>query len=70
MSWDFPSHHDHLAPEQHMRCQEVLTRRDGSTYICGLPWTSAVHPPDQYRHWCPALEAGGDCMHFEEPTDD
>lgn len=33
---------------------------------CGLTWTSAVHPPDQFRHWCSALEAGYDCMHFED----
>jgi hypothetical protein len=32
---------------------------------CGLSWTSVQHPPDQFRHWCSALEAGGDCMHFE-----
>lgn len=33
---------------------------------CGRLWYSAVHPPDQFRHWCSALEAGGDCMHFED----
>jgi hypothetical protein len=37
-----------------------------STRKCGASWTSAVHPPDQFRHWCSALEAGGDCMHFED----
>jgi hypothetical protein len=33
---------------------------------CGASWTSALHPPDQFRHWCSALEAGADCMHFED----
>ncbi len=33
---------------------------------CGRSWTSVVHPPDQFRHWCSALENGWDCMHFEE----
>jgi hypothetical protein len=32
---------------------------------CGLPASSVVHPPDQFRHWCSVLEAGGDCMHLE-----
>lgn len=32
---------------------------------CGNEWTSVVHPPDQFRHWCGVLEAGGDCMHME-----
>lgn len=33
---------------------------------CNREWTSAVHPPDQFRHWCSILEAGGDCMHMED----
>jgi hypothetical protein len=38
---------------------------DDEGRVCGKVWTSAVHPPDQFRHWCSALEAGADCMHFE-----
>ena len=60
--WD----HEHEADSRDDPCEAVLGRRDGSDYLCGRPWTSAVHPPDQYRHWCSVLEAGGDCMHFEE----
>jgi len=48
------------------RCTVEMTRKDGSTYICGASWTSVLHPPDQFRHWCSALEAGYDCMHFED----
>jgi hypothetical protein len=48
------------------KCAEVMFRKDGSEYVCGREWTSAVHPPDQFRHWCSALEAGYDCMHFED----
>lgn len=33
---------------------------------CNRTWTSVVHPPDQFRHWCSILEAGGDCMHMED----
>jgi hypothetical protein len=33
--------------------------------VCGASWTSVLHPPDQFRHWCSALENGWDCMHFE-----
>ena len=47
-------------------CAEEMTRKDGTTYICGNPWTSVLHPPDQFRHWCSALENGYDCMHFED----
>lgn len=48
------------------RCAHVMARKDGTTYKCGADWTSVLHPPDQFRHWCSALEAGGDCMHFED----
>lgn len=61
----FYSDHDHLGDPADP-CREVLTRKDGSSYVCGRPASSAVHPPDQYRHWCSALEAGADCVHFEE----
>ena len=47
------------------KCVVEMRRRNGSTYKCGATWTSVLHPPDQFRHWCSALEAGGDCMHFE-----
>ena len=33
---------------------------------CNREWYSVVHPPDQFRHWCSILEAGGDCMHLED----
>lgn len=46
-------------------CAQQMNRRDGTTYICGKSWTSVLHPPDQFRHWCSALENGYDCMHFE-----
>jgi len=47
---------DRFAP-QHMRRKEAP---------CGAPASSVLHPPDQFRHWCEALEAGYDCMHFED----
>lgn len=47
------------------RCAEIMFRRDGSEYKCNLPASSVLHPPDQFRHWCSTLEAGGDCMCFE-----
>lgn len=37
-----------------------------SERACGAPASSVLHPPDQFRHWCSALEAGYDCMHFED----
>lgn len=58
--------HEHTAERQSDPCEYVLTRKNGTTYKCGASWTSALHPPDQYRHWCAALEAGGDCIHEEE----
>lgn len=47
-------------------CAKIMVRKDGSKYKCNASWTSVLHPPDQFRHWCSALEAGGDCMHFED----
>ena len=47
-------------------CIETMYRKDGTEYECGASWTSVLHPPDQFRHWCSALEAGYDCMHFED----
>jgi hypothetical protein len=44
------------------KCQELMFRRDGTEYTCNASWTSVVHPPDQFRHWCSALEQGYDCM--------
>lgn len=32
---------------------------------CGADVNSVLHRPDQFRHWCGILEAGGDCMHGE-----
>lgn len=51
------------------KCIMEMERKDGTTYICNRDWTSALHPPDQFRHWCSILEAGGDCMHFESMED-
>ena len=31
-----------------------------SMQSCGAEWSSVVHPPDQFRHWCGICEAGGD----------
>lgn len=47
------------------RCIVEMWRKDGTQYQCGASSTSVLHPPDQFRHWCSALEAGYDCMHFE-----
>ena len=52
--------HDHKAANRDDPCEEVLTRGDGSTYTCRASWTSVLHRPDQYRHWCAICEAGGD----------
>jgi len=57
--------HDHEAPTRDEPCQATLQRKDGTQYECKAPWYSVLHTPDQYRHWCSALEAGYDCMHFE-----
>lgn len=59
------SDHEHLAPSKDAPCEEIMYRRDGTSYQCKAPWTSVLHPPDQYRHWCSALESGYDCMHSE-----
>lgn len=48
------------------KCAEIMFRKDGSQYKCNAEWFSVLHPPDQFRHWCGALEAGYDCMHFED----
>lgn len=50
------------------RCVEPMHRHDGSEYTCNAPASSVLHPPDQFRHWCAALEEGRDCMHFEDDT--
>ena len=47
-------------------CAVNMVRKDGTEYKCNRPASSALHPPDQFRHWCSALEAGYDCMHFED----
>ncbi len=68
--------HEHTAENQNNPCQYMMTNRspqyDGAgnllpmtQYVCNASWTSSLHPPDQYRHWCAALEAGGDCIHEE-----
>ena len=51
------------------RCKYPMRRKNGSEYRCNASWTSVLHPPDQFRHWCSTLEAGGDCMHFEFEDD-
>lgn len=51
------------------KCIEIMEYRHGPSRPCGATWYSAVHPPDQFRHWCSTLEAGGDCMHFEQDDD-
>ena len=57
----FYSHHEHEGETQDSACtHEYKTGR-----VCGASWDSALHPPDQYRHWCAALEAGRDCTHEE-----
>ena len=61
MYWD----HEHTAARQGDPCRFLMMRRDGTEYECRADWTSVLHPADQYRHWCPALEAGGDCIHEE-----
>lgn len=48
------------------KCAETMLRRDGTTFTCGKRASSVLHPPDQFRHWCSALEDGYDCMHFED----
>lgn len=57
----FYSHHDHEGETQDSSC---IYEYEGGR-VCGASWDSALHPPDQYRHWCPALEAGEDCTHEE-----
>ena len=57
----FYAHHEHEGETQDSAC----THEDGTGRVCGASWDSALHPPDQYRHWCSALEAGGDCIHEE-----
>lgn len=52
--------HDHEAAERDLPCEALVTRRDGTSRKCGAEWTSVVHRPDQYRHWCSICEAGGD----------
>jgi len=49
-----------------IRGEVWLTDEDGKLMTCGRPWSSVVHPPDQYQHWCGILEAGGDCDHDED----
>jgi hypothetical protein len=48
------------------RCAHEMIRKDGTEYKCNARPSSVLHPPDQFRHWCSALEAGGDCMHYED----
>ena len=65
--------HDHTAKHQEDPCEFMVWRMPGQREIelgvdpyarvwfkCGLGWTSVVHRPDQYRHWCNACEVGGD----------
>ncbi len=70
------SHHEHLAPGQHDPCQYLIRRgpnqaerATGETSVdyrpCNAAWSSVLHPPNQYRHWCAILESGGDCGHLE-----
>ena len=59
----FYSHHEHEGETRDSPCTYVYATRSG--HVCGASWDSALHPPDQYRHWCAALEAGGDCTHEE-----
>jgi hypothetical protein len=47
------------------KCVVEMYRRDGTEYICNASASSVLHPPDQFRHWCSALEQGFDCMHLE-----
>jgi hypothetical protein len=54
---------DESSSEGH--CIETMFRKDGTEYVCKQPFYSVLHPPDQFRHWCSILEAGGDCMHLE-----
>ena len=76
--------HEHEAPTQNAPCEYVtvsrlLTREElgydppasvypRTTRQCGASWDSALHPPNQYRHWCAVLEAGRDCIHEEALT--
>ncbi len=61
----FYSDHEHEAPNQTAPCEYEIPLSGGGTRVCGADWSSVLHPPDQYRHWCSALEAGGDCVHEE-----
>lgn len=48
-------------------CDEPRESREHQSFrLCGASWTSVLHPPNQFRHWCSILEAGGDCMHMED----
>jgi hypothetical protein len=45
------------------KCTVEMFRTDGTMFLCGGPWYSVMHPPEQFRdHWCSALENGWDCM--------
>jgi hypothetical protein len=67
-------HHYHRAKNMSDPCEyQMLTKQDtlaldktGKPRLCGAPWSSSLHPPDQYRHWCAVLAAGGDCNHEED----
>ena len=53
-------HHEHEATRQEDPCEYLMARKDGTAYRCGASWSSALHPPQQYRHWCAICEMGGD----------
>jgi hypothetical protein len=63
---DHPFESDTAPGTDKGRCKATMIRRDGSQYACRAPFSSVLHPQDQFgRHWCSALEQGYDCMHFE-----